>query len=96
MQEANMWMSWCYSSSREGTDILRLHCLLSPISNKLRQTRTAALDTQDSEGNENVFLGFEGKDFSFQDLENEVEFLECSAENKDIESIKDWIASVSS
>lgn len=66
------------------------------ISNKLRQTRTAALDTQDSESNENVFLGFEGKDFSFQDLENEVEFLECSAENKDIEGIKDWIASMSS
>ncbi|KAF9915796.1 hypothetical protein BX616_005349 [Lobosporangium transversale] len=60
--------------------------------NKLRQTRAAALDTQDTDGNENVFLGFEGKDFTFQDLENEVEFLECSAENKDIERIKDWMA----
>lgn len=65
-------------------------------SNKLRQTRTAALDTQDSEGNENVFLGFEGQDFTFQDLENEVEFIECSAENKDIEGVKDWIVAVSS
>ena len=70
--------------------------LLFVCSNKLRQTRTAALDTQDSEGNENVFLGFEGKDFSFQDLENEVEFIECSAENKDIEGIKDWMAAVTS
>lgn len=60
----------------------------------MRQTRTAALDTQDSEGNESVFLGFEGKDFSFQDLENEVEFIECSAENKDVDGIKDWMASV--
>ncbi|KAF9291914.1 hypothetical protein BGZ88_006666 [Linnemannia elongata] len=74
----------------------RIQTALEGEINKLRQTRTAALDTQDSEGNENVFLGFEGKDFSFQDLENEVEFLECSAENNNIEGIKDWIASVSS
>lgn len=63
-------------------------------SNKLRQTRTAALDTQDADGNENVFLGFEGQDFTFQDLENEVEFIECSAESKDMETIKDWMAAV--
>ncbi|KAG0368742.1 hypothetical protein BGZ54_001224 [Gamsiella multidivaricata] len=74
----------------------RIQSLLEVEINKLRQTRTAALDTQGSEGNENVFLGFEGKNFSFQDLENEVEFIECSAENKDIESIKDWMAAVSS
>ncbi|KAG0300707.1 hypothetical protein BGZ98_008961 [Dissophora globulifera] len=73
----------------------RIQTLLEGEINKLRQTRSAALDTQDSEGNENTFLGFEGKDFSFQDLENDVEFLECSAENKDIEGIKDWMASVS-
>jgi signal recognition particle receptor subunit beta len=52
------------------------------------------LDTQDSEGNESVFLGYEGKDFSFQDLENEVEFIECSAGGKDVEGIRDWMASV--
>ncbi|KAF9151655.1 hypothetical protein BGX21_005570 [Mortierella sp. AD011] len=74
----------------------RIQTLLEAEINKLRQTRTAALDTQDSEGNENVFLGFEGKDFSFEDLENDVEFIEYSAENKDIENIKDWMASVSS
>ncbi|KAI8597481.1 signal recognition particle receptor beta subunit [Dissophora ornata] len=74
----------------------RIQSLLEAEINKLRQTRTAALDTQDSEGNENVFLGFEGKDFSFLDLENEVEFIECSAENKDIEGIKDWMASATS
>ncbi|KAF9355459.1 hypothetical protein BGX26_006504 [Mortierella sp. AD094] len=74
----------------------RIQTLLETEINKLRQTRTAALDTQDSEGNENVFLGFEGKDFSFQDLENDVEFIEYSAENKDIENIKDWMTSVSS
>lgn len=52
------------------------------------------MDTQDADGNENVFLGFEGQDFTFQDLENEVEFIECSAENKDVEAIKDWMAAV--
>ncbi|KAF9974059.1 hypothetical protein BGZ65_008928 [Modicella reniformis] len=72
----------------------RIQSLLEEEINKLRQTKTAALDTQESEGNENVFLGFEGKDFSFQDLENEVEFIECSTENKDVEGIKDWMASV--
>ncbi|KAF9299889.1 hypothetical protein BGZ74_008548 [Mortierella antarctica] len=74
----------------------RIQTMLEAEINKLRQTRTAALDTQDSEGNENVFLGFEGQDFSFQDLENEVEFIECSAENKDIEGVKDWIVAMSS
>ncbi|KAG0075769.1 hypothetical protein BGZ93_005638 [Podila epicladia] len=74
----------------------RIQTMLEAEINKLRQTRTAALDTQDMEGNENVFLGFEGQDFSFQDLENEVEFIECSAENKDIEGVKDWIVAMSS
>ncbi|KAF9428874.1 hypothetical protein BGZ94_000706 [Podila epigama] len=73
----------------------RIQTMLETEINKLRQTRSAALDTQDSEGNASVFLGFEGQDFSFQDLENEVEFVECSAENKDIEGVKDWIAAVS-
>ncbi|KAG0254714.1 hypothetical protein BG011_005549 [Mortierella polycephala] len=72
----------------------RIQSLLETEINKLRHTRTAALDTQDSDGSENVYLGFEGKDFSFQDLENDVEFIECSAENKDIDSIKDWMAAV--
>jgi signal recognition particle receptor subunit beta len=72
----------------------RIQTLLEEEINRLRQTRTAALDTQDSEGNESVFLGYEGKDFSFQDLENEVEFIECSAGGKDVESIRDWMASV--
>ncbi|GJJ73317.1 signal recognition particle receptor subunit beta [Entomortierella parvispora] len=72
----------------------RIQSLLEAEINKLRQTRTAALDTQDADGNENVFLGFEGQDFTFQDLENEVEFIECSAENKDMEAVKDWMAAV--
>ncbi|KAG0046519.1 hypothetical protein BGZ83_008319 [Gryganskiella cystojenkinii] len=73
----------------------RVQSLLEAEINKLRQTRTAALDTQDADGtDENVFLGFEGQDFTFQDLENDVEFIECSAENKDMEAIKDWMAAV--
>ncbi|KAF9929414.1 hypothetical protein BGZ75_008331 [Mortierella antarctica] len=74
----------------------RIQSLLEAEINKLRQTRTAALDTQDSDGNENLFLGFEGKDFAFQDLENEVDFIECSAESKNVDDIKDWIVAVSS
>ncbi|KAI1314641.1 hypothetical protein EDD11_001940 [Mortierella claussenii] len=72
----------------------RIQTLLETEINKLRHTRTAALDTQDTEDNENVFLGFEGKAFAFQDLENEVEFIECSAENKQIEDIKNWMAAI--
>ncbi|KAG0221933.1 signal recognition particle receptor beta subunit-domain-containing protein [Mortierella sp. GBAus27b] len=72
----------------------RIQSILEEEINKLRQTRTAALDTQDSEGNESVFLGFEGKEFSFQDLENEVEFVECSIENKSVDDIKDWMSSI--
>ncbi|KAF9583162.1 hypothetical protein BGW38_010120 [Lunasporangiospora selenospora] len=70
----------------------RIKSSLEAEINKLRQTRTAALDTQESDGNENVFLGFEGQDFTFEDLENDVEFVECSASRKNTEHIKDWIA----
>ncbi|KAG0228288.1 hypothetical protein BGW42_002280 [Actinomortierella wolfii] len=69
----------------------RIQSLLEAEMNKLRHTRTAALDTQDAEENETVFLGFEGQDFSFLDLENEVEFIECSVESDNIDAIKEWV-----
>ncbi|KAF9164586.1 hypothetical protein DFQ27_002234 [Actinomortierella ambigua] len=69
----------------------RIQTLLEGEMNKLRQTRTAALDTQDAEENETVFLGFEGQDFSFLDLENEVEFIECSVERDDIDAVREWV-----
>jgi len=61
--------------------------------NRLRATRTAALEHQDSP--EDVeFLGYENEHFKFEHLENRVEFLSCSAEKSEINNVKEWIAAV--
>lgn len=68
------------------------------LRNRLRSTRTAALDHQDSSSMEEVdemeFLGYETEDFKFEHLENDVEFKKCSVENNEISEIKNWISDV--
>ncbi|KAI8977910.1 signal recognition particle receptor, beta subunit [Pilobolus umbonatus] len=61
-------------------------------SNRLRATRTARVEQQASEGDEEeAYLGYEGEDFKFQHLDNRVEFGQCSVEKDKLEEIKDWI-----
>ena len=67
----------------------------------LRVTKSRLLlDSSGSgDGNTNIYLGQEGKDFEFSDLQNEVKFLEASiAKNCDdtksgLPAIRQWIAS---
>lgn len=59
-------------------------------SNRLRSTRTARVE-QSEEDETEIFLGYEGEDFKFEHVDNELEFVSCSVENKDIEKVQDWI-----
>ncbi|CAG8776600.1 7303_t:CDS:2 [Acaulospora morrowiae] len=69
----------------------RIKTMLENEINRLRLTRTAALDHQDS--SEDVeFLGYESEDFRFEHLENEIQFEKCSIEKGEILEIREWIA----
>ncbi len=62
----------------------------------LRDTHAAGnLQGTDGSQMDHVFLGKEGKDFSFSDLRAKVDFCEASALNGDnLDKVKSWIASV--
>ncbi|CAG8525418.1 9898_t:CDS:2 [Ambispora gerdemannii] len=62
--------------------------------NRLRATRTAALEHQDSLSEDAEYLGYENEDFKFEHLENRVEFVSCSVENDKVKHLKEWIADV--
>jgi signal recognition particle receptor subunit beta len=40
-------------------------------------------------------LGYEGQDFKFEHLENDVTLIGCSVENGELNSITEWIADLS-
>lgn len=61
-------------------------------SNRLRATRTARVEQQESDEQE-AFLGYEGEDFKFDHVDNLIEFESCSVENNEIDNVKNWIAS---
>ncbi|KAF7723083.1 hypothetical protein EC973_002367 [Apophysomyces ossiformis] len=70
----------------------RIQRLLETEMNRLRDTRTAAVDQQASEMNEQeAYLGFEGEDFQFSHLENEVSFETCSVEKEELEDVTEWL-----
>jgi signal recognition particle receptor subunit beta len=61
-------------------------------SNRLRGTRTAAVEQQESEGDEGqVYLGYEGENFKFEHLDNQVDFETCSVEKEELENVTQWI-----
>ncbi|KAI8136532.1 signal recognition particle receptor beta subunit-domain-containing protein [Fennellomyces sp. T-0311] len=61
--------------------------------NRLRSTRTAAVEQQESgmDDEQEAFLGYEGEDFKFEQLDNNVDFETCSVEKDELEGITDWI-----
>jgi signal recognition particle receptor subunit beta len=66
------------------------------FSNRLRATRSAAVEQQESSGDAmSEYLGYEGQDFKFEHLECEVTLKGCSVENGEISSITEWIADLS-
>ncbi|RIA89417.1 signal recognition particle receptor beta subunit-domain-containing protein [Glomus cerebriforme] len=73
----------------------RIQTMLENEINKLRNTRTSALDNQDSSITDNIeFLGYENEKFKFEHLENETHFEKCSVDKNEIAEIKNWIAEV--
>ncbi|KAG0746442.1 hypothetical protein G6F57_000512 [Rhizopus arrhizus] len=68
----------------------KIRLMLETEINRLRSTRTARVE-QSEEDETEIFLGYEGEDFKFEHVDNELEFVSCSVENKDIEKVQDWI-----
>lgn len=59
--------------------------------NVVRTTRANRLQSVDSSAGEEVFLGKRGKDFAFSHLSQDIQVVECSAKNRDLENLTDWI-----
>ncbi|RUP47900.1 LOW QUALITY PROTEIN: signal recognition particle receptor beta subunit-domain-containing protein [Jimgerdemannia flammicorona] len=59
--------------------------------NRLRLTRTAALEKQESSAEGEVFLGYEDQDFKFEHLENAISFGVCSVEKGEVAEVVEWI-----
>ncbi|KZC14536.1 Signal recognition particle receptor subunit beta, partial [Dufourea novaeangliae] len=76
-----------------------INTLLEKEMNLLRMTKTSQLEATDP-SSENVYLGKEGKDFEFSQLDTHIEFAECSAFNKDadtpadIEQLNNWLKKI--
>ncbi|KAL5014251.1 hypothetical protein ScPMuIL_008521 [Solemya velum] len=67
--------------------------------NKLRVTRSAALQGTDETGTHNVYLGKKNKDFAFADLKtHRISFVECSAVPKsgeeNLAEVEDWLTKI--
>lgn len=63
--------------------------------NRLRATRTAAVEKQASDADEQeAFLGYEGEDFKFNHLDNRVDFEQCCVLRNEIDSVTGWVFSV--
>ena len=62
-------------------------------SNRLRSTRTAAVEQQEAniDDEQEAYLGYEGEDFKFDHLDNDVQFDSCSVEKDELDNVVDWI-----
>ncbi|OBZ85236.1 Signal recognition particle receptor subunit beta [Choanephora cucurbitarum] len=72
------------------TDKIKL--LFETELNRLRGTRTARVEQQESDEQE-AFLGYEGEAFKFEHIDNTVEFKSCSVQDQKVDLVKDWIVS---
>ncbi|KAJ1979759.1 hypothetical protein H4R33_005642 [Dimargaris cristalligena] len=70
--------------------------MLETEMNRLRTTRSAALESHESEGDADAssgaaeYLGFEGQDFKFDHIPNEIRFQRLSVKNEDPQVVLDW------
>lgn len=62
-------------------------------SNTIRETRLGALDTTSGDGEVPKILGNPNREFSFADISNNIEFIDCSSSPKSssTEAIIKWI-----
>lgn len=65
--------------------------LLEKELNLVRQTRMNRLQSVDNSSGDEVFLGKTGKDFVFNHLSQDIQFVECSAKSRDLSGIVNWI-----
>ncbi|KAI8096152.1 signal recognition particle receptor beta subunit-domain-containing protein [Halteromyces radiatus] len=70
--------------------LLKIKPLLEAEINRLRSTRTAAVEQQQGDEQE-AFLGYEGEPFKFEHLDNPVDFEQCTVLQKDVDRVTDWI-----
>ncbi|KAI9251605.1 signal recognition particle receptor beta subunit-domain-containing protein [Sporodiniella umbellata] len=68
--------------------IEKIKPMLESELNRLRATRTARVEQSEEEDS---FIGYEGEDFNFKQLENETTFVPCSVKNKNIKEVQNWI-----
>ncbi|KAJ6641691.1 Signal recognition particle receptor subunit beta [Pseudolycoriella hygida] len=69
--------------------------LLEKELNLIRTTRSNRLQSVDNSTNrEEVYLGKQGKDFSFSHLAQNIQFAECSAKDREFKSLIKWIESL--
>ncbi|KAI9474855.1 signal recognition particle receptor beta subunit-domain-containing protein [Zychaea mexicana] len=61
--------------------------------NRLRSTRTAAVEQQETslDDEQEAYLGYEGEKFKFEHLDNDVQFETCSVEKDALDKVVDWI-----
>ncbi|KAI9258003.1 signal recognition particle receptor beta subunit-domain-containing protein [Phascolomyces articulosus] len=61
--------------------------------NRLRSTRTAAVEQQEAslDDEQEAYLGYEGEEFKFDHLDNDVQFETCSVEKDELDKVVDWI-----
>ncbi|KAI7898954.1 signal recognition particle receptor beta subunit-domain-containing protein [Cokeromyces recurvatus] len=71
--------------------IEKIKTLLELEINRLRNTRTARVEQQEEDDEQEEFLGYEGEDFKLNHVDNRIDFESCSVENQDLANIKDWI-----
>ncbi|XP_078032593.1 signal recognition particle receptor beta [Augochlora pura] len=81
----------------KGSSVIKT--LLERELNLLRMTKTSQLEATDA-SSKNVFLGKEGKEFEFAQLDAHIDFAECYAFNKgsdnsaDIEQLNVWLKKI--
>lgn len=68
--------------------------LLEKELNLVRTTRCSSLQSVDNSQVESVFLGKHGVDFTFEQLSQNIQLVECSAKNRDFKELTNWIQKV--
>ncbi|ORX53686.1 P-loop containing nucleoside triphosphate hydrolase protein [Hesseltinella vesiculosa] len=69
---------------------IKVQTLLESELNRLRSTRTASVEKQESDEQE-AYLGYEGEAFVFDHVDNPIDLVEVSISSKQVEPITDWM-----
>lgn len=71
-----------------------IQSLLEKELNVVRTTRCSSLQSVDNSTVESVFLGKQGVDFTFSQLSQSIQLVECSAKDRDFNGLTDWLRKV--